>query len=141
MYEYEYSLETSASPEAVFQLYSDVSSWPRWDKDVEKVELAGEFEAGVSGVMVITGQGALPFTLTSVELNRGFSDQTPLEEAGVVVNFDHILTPTAQGGTLITHRLSITGPAAATVGPQIGPFITEDFPQAVATLAQLAEKG
>jgi hypothetical protein len=42
-------------------------------------------------------------------------------------------------GTKVTHSLEITGPAAEEVGPQLGPAITEDFPEAMdALLARAA---
>jgi hypothetical protein len=35
--------------------------------------------------------------------------------------------------------MEITGPAADTLGPQIGPEISGDFPQTLAALAERAE--
>jgi hypothetical protein len=35
--------------------------------------------------------------------------------------------------------MEITGPAADTLGPQIGPEISADFPQTLASLAERAE--
>jgi hypothetical protein len=39
----------------------------------------------------------------------------------------------------ITYRMEITGPAAETLGPEIGPEISGDFPQVLAALAARAE--
>ena len=39
----------------------------------------------------------------------------------------------------ITYRMEITGPAAETVGPEIGPEISGDFPEVLAALASRAE--
>jgi hypothetical protein len=39
----------------------------------------------------------------------------------------------------ITYRMEITGPAAETVGPEIGPEISGDFPEVLAALAARAE--
>ena len=39
----------------------------------------------------------------------------------------------------ITYRMEITGPAAETVGPEIGPEISGDFPEVLAALAGVAE--
>jgi hypothetical protein len=41
--------------------------------------------------------------------------------------------------TRIIYRTEITSPAAGHVGPQLGPAITADFPQVLASLAKLAE--
>ena len=39
----------------------------------------------------------------------------------------------------ITYRMEMTGPTADTVGPEIGPEISGDFPQVLAALAARAE--
>jgi len=41
--------------------------------------------------------------------------------------------------TRVTYRMEITGPAADTLGQQIGPEISGDFPQVLAALAERAE--
>jgi hypothetical protein len=56
------------------------------------------------------------------------------------VRTTHRLEQTAAGITRITYRTEITGPAADQVGPQLGPAITADFPQVLATLVELAER-
>ena len=45
----------------------------------------------------------------------------------------------AAGKTRVVYRTEITGPAAAQVGPQLGPEITADFPDVLAALVHLAE--
>jgi len=139
MYNYSHSIETAATPAAVWPLYSDVSRWPQWDHDVEGVELDGPFVAGTRGTLHIGGQPPLPIHLTEVTPNVSFSDETAMPDAGILITFVHTLTPLASGGTRITHAVTISGPAAATVGPQLGPSITEDIPASMATLAHHAE--
>jgi hypothetical protein len=39
----------------------------------------------------------------------------------------------------VTYRMEITGPAADTLGPEIGPQISGDFPEVLERLARLAE--
>jgi len=41
--------------------------------------------------------------------------------------------------TRVTYRMEITGPAAGTLGPQIGPEISADFPETLAELVARAE--
>ena len=40
----------------------------------------------------------------------------------------------------VIYRMDITGPAADTLGPQIGPEISADFPQVLAALVERAER-
>ena len=39
----------------------------------------------------------------------------------------------------VTYRMEIAGAVADTVGPQVGPKITGDFPQVLAALVERAE--
>jgi hypothetical protein len=91
--------------------------------------------------MVVSGQEPLGMRLVAVDAGRGFEDETPVPDAGVVVHVRHCLEPLPHGGTRITHVVSIYGPAADAVGPHLGPAITADFPQTMASLAAHAEGG
>jgi uncharacterized membrane protein len=42
MWSTEHSVETSASPEAVWRLWADVPRWPEWNADLARAELDGE---------------------------------------------------------------------------------------------------
>jgi hypothetical protein len=71
--------------------------------------------------------------------NQRYADQTDMGE--VRLRFSHTLQPLEGGGTKVVHRLEITGPAADQLGPELGPAITEDFPEAMdALLARAASK-
>jgi hypothetical protein len=136
MWTYEHSIETDASPESIWPLYSDVPAWPRWDQGLEWVTLSGPFAAGSTGSLKVPGQDALPFKVLDVRPLEGFSDETYIP--GLAIRFDHFLERTATGKTCITHRVIITGAAAEELGPQLGPQITSDVPEAMESLARLA---
>ena len=134
MYTYEHSVETIATPDAVWALYEDVAAWLSWDHGLEAVELDGPFEAGTSGRISPAGMGTLPFTITWAEAGRGFTDETPA--MGHVLRFGHEIEPLPGGGSRVTHRVEIEGPAA----DEMGPNVTGDTPEAVAALVALAER-
>jgi hypothetical protein len=52
----------------------------------------------------------------------------------VTLRFSHTLERLATGGTRVRHRLEISGAAADQVGPELGPAITADFPDAMEAL-------
>jgi hypothetical protein len=83
------------------------------------------------------GQDPITSVIVQATENELYADQTDLDE--VTLRFSHTLRRLARGGTRVTHRLEITGPAADQVGPVLGPAITEDFPEAMdALLARAA---
>jgi len=57
-----------------------------------------------------------------------------------VVRTTHRVEPLDAERNRVVYRMEITGPAADTVGPQIGPEISGDFPQVLAALVALAEQ-
>ncbi len=139
MWTYEHSVDSRASADAVFALFSDVSTWREWNAGVEHVELDGPFIAGATGRMTLPDQEPIAFRLTWTEQGRGFEDEVAIPAVDVVVRVRHSLEPLSNGGTRITYRCVIDGPAADVVGPELGPGITADFPDVMTALSALAE--
>ncbi len=104
---------------------------------MEWVRLQGPFQVGSQVTMKPKGQDPITSVIVEATENRVYADQTDMGE--VTLRFSHTLQPLAGGGTRVIHRLEITGPAADEAGPELGPAITEDFPQAMdALLARTA---
>ena len=57
----------------------------------------------------------------------------------IVVRTIHRVEPLDGGRARVSYRMEITGPDAATLGPQIGPEISADFPQTLAALVERAK--
>jgi hypothetical protein len=137
MWAHEHTAETATGPEAIWQVLSDLDQWASWDTSMEWVRLQGPFQAGSQITMKPKGQDPIISVIVQATENRLYADQTDLGE--VALRFSHTLQPLAGGGTRVTHRLEITGPAADQLGPELGPAITEDFPEAMdALLARAA---
>ncbi|MEU8586949.1 SRPBCC family protein [Streptomyces sp. NPDC048664] len=139
MWEFEHTVEADVTTAQVWARYADTATWPEWDEGLERVTLAGPFEAGVTGTLTPQGQEALPFVLTEVVPDKGFTDETVIPDT-VTLRFVHLLTPLPGDRTRITHRLEIEGPAADRMGPELGPRIGADFPDAMAALAEAARR-
>jgi hypothetical protein len=46
MWTTEHTVETRATKEQIWEAWQDVSGWPEWNGDLERVELSGPFAAG-----------------------------------------------------------------------------------------------
>ncbi len=138
MWKFEHTIETEASAKALWSLYSDVSTWTTWDKEIEDVKLNGPFTVGTTGTMKPIGQDPLFFKLVEVRENEGFVDETEIPGAGVLVIFTHTLKPLENGNTRISHQVTIIGPTADVLGPQIGPAIILGIPKTMESLATVA---
>jgi len=139
MWTYEHRIETAAKAVTIFEILRDTSRWSEWNPGVERIELDGPFATGTSGVMVIPDQGSLSFRLAWVGEGQGFEDETEIPGAAVLVRVRHSLEPLPDGGTRIIYRATVEGPAVDTLGPEIGPAVTGDFPEVMAALAGRAE--
>ncbi len=137
MWEYEYSLETSATRVAVWRHWSDMPAWPQWNDGIETIEVEGPFEVGTIFTMTPPGDEPIRMRLTEIEPGQSFTDE--MDAGDFVVRTEHRLVPAAGGLTRIVYRTEITGEAAGHVGPQLGPQITADFPEVLAALVKRAE--
>jgi uncharacterized protein YndB with AHSA1/START domain len=136
MWTHEHAAETPLPPEAVWKVLADLDNWARWDTSMERVELHGPLKAGSTVTMTPKGQDPVTSVITEVAEHERYADQT--EFGGVTLGFSHTLTRLPGGGTRIVHRLEITGDQADAVGQEMGPMITEDFPEAMAGLLSCA---
>ena len=138
MWTTEYSAETEASPEAVWTALRDLHSGVKLSEKSDTFELHGPFEVGTA--ISVTPQGQDTFLSKIIELDepRIYADETAFGD--LTLRFRHTLTPTAAGGTSITHRLEIEGAGSDTIAPGLGPQISEDFPEAMADLIAAARE-
>jgi uncharacterized protein YndB with AHSA1/START domain len=136
MWEYEHSVETVATPEALWRHWSDMATWPRWNGGIEKIDVRGPFEVGTTFTMTPPGDDVV-MRLTEVVPGELFTDE--MDGGEFVVRTVHRIEPAGAGRSRVTYRTEITGPAAGQVGPELGPAITGDFPEVVAALVKLAE--
>jgi Polyketide cyclase / dehydrase and lipid transport len=137
MWKTEHSLETTAQPEEVWRLWEDVPGWPRWNSDIERIELVGPFAAGSRIVMTPFGAEPIDLRIADAVENEHFVDEADLGD--VLVRTDHRVERLDSGRARVTYRMEITGPAADSLGPQIGPEISADFPQTLSALVARAE--
>ena len=151
MWEYEYSLETSAGPEALWRHWADMAAWPQWNDGIETIDVDGPFAVGTTFTMTPPGTLLAPGGTTPpsppenqsirmrlVEIEPGTSFTDEMDAGDFVVRTEHRLEPAAGGLTRIVYRTQITGEAAGRIGPELGPQITADFPAVVAALARRA---
>src|SRR5581483_1594109 len=137
MWEYEYRAETTATTEALWRHWSDVSGWPAWNAGIEKIDVDGPFAVGTTITMTPPGEDPVALRLVEVVPGASFTDE--LDAGDFIVRTTHKLEPLPGGRTRVVYRTEISGPAAGEVGPQLGPAITADFPDVVAALIRLAE--
>jgi uncharacterized protein YndB with AHSA1/START domain len=137
MWAVEHSIDTDATAPAVWHLWADVEHWPEWNAGVERIELHGPFAVGSTILMTPPGDEPVELRISEAIEPELFVDEA--DGGDFVVRTTHRVETVGEERSRITYRMEITGPAAETVGPQIGPEISGDFPQVLAALAARAE--
>jgi uncharacterized protein YndB with AHSA1/START domain len=137
MWGVEHSIDTSALPEQVWQLWADVAGWPEWNGDIERIELDGSFAAGGRIMMAPIGQEAIELRIAEAVEPELFVDEADFGD--VLIRTTHRVERVGDERSRVTYRMEISGPAADTLGPQLGPEISGDFPETLAALVARAE--
>ena len=133
----ERSVETTASPQAAWKIWSDTSTWPEWNPDVQSMKLNGPFAAGTTGTMK-TKQGTRAIQLTEVVPGTSFRLETtviPLTRFAFVCK----VSPGSGGKTTLSQAILVGGPLGGLVGGMMGKQIADTFPALLRGLARKAE--
>jgi Polyketide cyclase / dehydrase and lipid transport len=136
MWTTEYTMTSQAAPEVLWQFLNDVDGWGAWNDGIERIALDGPLAVGATFSMKPPGEEALTSTIVELQENRLLTDLTVMGDLAIRVA--HELQPLADGGTAITYRVEVTGPAAATIGEEVGTAISADFPQVIEALVAAA---
>ncbi len=129
------AIDVHATPARVWQLFTDVANWPRWNAGVARAALHGPFASGSTFEMQLPDGGPLLHSrLVDVRPGERFTDETAFE--GVVVRVTHAIAPLATGGVRVHYRIEVEGPGAA----DIGAAVSADFADVLQSLKRAAEE-
>ena len=130
----EYSIETSASPETIWSIFRDIRAWKNWNAGIEQIDIDGPFSTGTWFTMKPPGEEPLRSQLVDVSENVCFVDETRVGDLAIFVA--HRIEPLGPGRTRIVYAVDARGPQSA----EIGPAVSADFPEVLASLSKLAER-
>lgn len=137
MWTFQHTETTTATPEQLWQLYQDPTTWPEWDHQLEDVTVDGPFETGSTGTIKPVGGPRTKFRMVEVTEKVSFTDVTRLPLGKM--RFDHWIEP-GVSDTSFVHRVTITGPLTPLFARVIGRKVADDLPAAMRTLAARAEQ-
>lgn len=134
---FEHTVETTAPAERIWQLWTDVAGWPRWDTALVAAQLDGPFAHNARGRLQSKGSPESVFTVIELEPGRTYTFAVPLLFAELRVR--RALTPTPTG-TRYTHEVSLVGPLGWLFGLLLGRQFRAMLPGVMERLRQLAEQ-
>ncbi len=133
----ETSLETSASPARVWQVWSDVNHWPEWNPDMKESRLDGPLKLSATGMINTRSGGKHDVLVTHYEEGRSFAlASTALP--GTKMAIRATIGPSG-AGSQITQGFEPRGLLAPLVGPMMSGQIIKTFNSVLAGLKKKVE--
>src|SRR6185503_17272971 len=141
MAEYGTSVETSASPEQVWRVWSDMSTWGGWNPNVSAMDWSGGFNSGTSGVMNTRAGQHHKMQLLDVSPGRSFALETSVVP-GTRFRFKCRIEPgRVPTETKVGQCVEVKGPWGPVLGGMLGPQVSKEFGTLLENLARKAEGG
>ena len=133
----EASLETSASPDRVWQVWSDINRWPEWNPDMKASHIDGPLKLGATGNIDTRSGGKHDVVVTQFEQGRSFElESTALP--GTKMAIRATIAPSGSGSR-ITQGFEPRGLLAPIVGPMMGGAILKTFDSVLGGLKRKVE--
>lgn len=134
--EYAHSILTTASPERIWNLLTDVKNWKSWDASVQDADISGDFETDAQGV-VTPGRGPKSkFKITSCKPNFTYTMDTRLPLAHLYIRR---LIGYHNKKTMITNEIWIEGPLGSFWWNLIGKKYLSMMPNIMDRFKKIAE--
>lgn len=132
---FQHTLETTAPAERIWQLWTDVDGWPRWDTALVSARLDGPLAHNARGRLRSKGSPEAAFTIVALEPGRSYTFAVPLLLAELRVRRELAALP---GGTRYTHEVAFVGPLGWLFGLLLGRQFRAMLPGVMERLRTLA---
>jgi uncharacterized protein YndB with AHSA1/START domain len=137
MAEYGTSVDSTAPPDKVWKIWSDMSTWGDWNPNVSTMDWQGGFQSGTTGVMNTRAGQHHKMRLLDVVPGRSFALETNVVP-GTTFHFNCRIEPDG-GKTKIAQYVEVRGPLGPILGGMMGPQVSKEFGTLLANLAKKAE--
>jgi hypothetical protein len=139
MAEYGTSVASTASPDKVWKIWSDMSTWGDWNPNVSTMDWQGGFASETSGVMNTRAGQHHKMRLVDVVPGRSFALETSVVPL-TMFRFNCRIESVG-GETKIGQYVEVKGPLGPILGGMLGPQVSKEFGTLLSNLAKKAESG
>ena len=140
-YAMKYSIETSASKETIWHLWSDVENWEEFDEHLEYSKLIDDvsFSVGDKGIIKSKGAPRTVFELTNVDRGKSFTEvlKLPLWQT---VHLKRYFEVSPSGKTIFTQEVIFKGGLRSIYHALFGGAFKKDLPLVMMKMKYLAEQ-
>lgn len=131
------SVDSSASPDKVWKIWSDMSTWGDWNPNVSTMDWQGGFASGTSGLMNTRAGQHHKMKLVDVVPGRSFALETSVVP-GTTFRFNCRIDP-LNGKSKVSQYVEVKGPLGPILRGMLGPQVSKEFGTLLSNLAKKAE--
>ncbi|WP_373541083.1 SRPBCC family protein [Chamaesiphon sp.] len=133
---FSHTLQTSASPEKIWAIWTDVAHWSEWDTELSAASLDGTFGLGAVGKLRPKSGPVSSFRISQFNVGKSytFTTKLPLSQLNVYRHL-HI----GSDGTYFTHEVSFQGFLAFLFGVLLGRRFRTKLPGIMENIKRIAE--
>ncbi len=130
------TLTTSASPETIWQIWTDVPNWKNWDTGLQDASMASPWERGAKGkILSLEGRKA-KFKVVEWVPQESYTYKTQLPLASLYVKRT---LKTEAGQTVFTHEVWFSGLLGGVFAKALGTSFREMLPGVLQNIKEIAE--
>ncbi len=131
-----YSLETTASPETIWSIWTDVPNWKEWDAGLKDANLEGEFALKAKGKITSLEGRKSKFKVIEYVEGQSYTYKTSLPLGGLYVKR---YLNTQNGKTTFTHEVWFQGLTGGLFAKAFGENFRNMLPDVLGKIKEIAE--
>lgn len=130
-----YSMETTAVPEKIWQIWADVPNWNQWDTGLQSAELSEKLALNATGIITSLEGRKSKFRIVAFEEGKSYTFKTRLPLGALHVKR---YLETKNGKTVFTHDVRFSGITGGLFAKKFGPKFREMLPEVLKRINEIA---
>ncbi len=131
------TLQTTAEPEKIWDIWTDVPNWNTWDTGLKDASITGPFQLNAKGTIVSLKNRTSKFKVVHFEKGKSYTFKTRLPFSALYVKR---YLEVRDGFTYFTHEVWFTGLTGGIFAKRFGPEFRRLLPEVMQNVQQSAEK-
>lgn len=131
-----HTLSTTATPSAIWTVWTDVSNWKDWDTGLREATLEDDFVLGAKGTILSLEGRTSKFKVVAIEPGKSYTIKTKLPLGGLYVK--RTMTPTSEG-IEFTHEVWFVGLTKGFFAKAFGADFRAMLPEVMQNVKRIAE--
>lgn len=132
-----HSLETNASAEKIWNIWTDVAHWKTWDTGLKDASLTGNFELNARGIIISLEDRKSKFTVVEYIEGKSYTFKTRLPLGSLYVKR---YLETGEGVTRFTHEVWFEGLIKGIFAKAFGADFRDKLPGVLENIKNIAEQ-